>query len=99
MTEKKYHRNVSLEVALEVVSELKYGYRDTLRCLVGDETYDKLCILGYITQGTSITENNSSKRVWQVTDKIKFVESIKAPLTTEEIKKGKVLSKMGFWGD
>lgn len=95
----------SIKEALEIVTnELQgSGKRDDLARRIGEPMYDKLCALGYITQGVTVdwAEQGAPKRVrvWQLTEKPDLFKRMYEPATEEERSVGKALAGlMAFRG-
>lgn len=90
----------SIKEALEIITnELqRSGKRDQLTRRIGEPMYDKLCALGYITQGVTVdfSEQGSLKRVrvWQLTDKPDLFKRISEAPTEEECSIGEALANM-----
>ena len=80
--------NLTLQGALDILFHKmgKNGRRDELRSRVGSEMYDKLLILGFIADGSTINPVTKERiRVWKKTNKPNLFDEITREQSEEEI--------------
>ena len=79
-------KKMTLQQALEKIFYDRHGIRNVLREEVGNDMYEKLCVLGFITDGTTIDpETKKCIRVWKTTNKPNLFEKIKREQSEQEI--------------
>ena len=76
----------TLQEALGIIFRDRQGKRNMLREEVGKDMYEKLCVLGFITDGTTIDpKTKNCIRVWRTTNKPNLFEKIKREQSEQEI--------------
>ena len=76
----------TLQQALEIISRNRHGRRDVLNADVGSDNYKTLCILGFITDGTTIDPvTKDCIRVWEITNRPNLFAKIKREPSEKEI--------------
>ena len=76
----------TLQQALEIISRDRHGKRDVLSEEVGSDNYKTLCVLGFITDGTTFDPETSERiRVWEITNRPNLFAKIKREPSEKEI--------------
>lgn len=95
----------SIKEALEIITNELHGSgeRNKLTQRIGNSMYDKLCALGYITQGVTVALHKQGHpqrvRVWQLTNKPDLFKRMLDAPTAEERAVGEDLAGiMAFQG-
>ena len=94
------YSNITFEEALKIISEKMNGRGTRVELInaIGAEMYNKLCVLGFITQGATIDVNNNFERirVWKLTKISNLFEEMRRKPTEEEKRMGTILAHIGI---
>ena len=84
----KEYNSLTLQQTLEILFHgmKRNGTRQELMERVGEDMYNKLCILGFIAEGATINPKTKKRiRVWKATNKPNLFDKIKREQSEKEI--------------
>lgn len=96
MTENKNkYRQLTIQKALEIASTINPKTRVDLKEAIGEDMLNKLCRLGFISEGAIFDSAGERKAVWRFNRVNPFTE-FKKPYTEDEIRVAKALYGLGY---